>query len=196
MKMNLPNKLTVGRLFMVPVYMIVMLLPIDDTLKRILAAVLFLLTALTDFLDGHIARKRGLVTDFGRFLDPVADKIMIFAAMCGLVVMNLEDKIFVICILVAAFVFFLREIAVTSLRMIASSSKGVVIAAGMSGKVKTVSQIVFVMIALLEPLIMGAFTESRLFVGTYFTMAFMTFMSVYSGLVYFKAYFPLINSNK
>ncbi len=180
---------------MVPIYMVVMFLPIDDTLKRIIVAALFLITALTDFLDGHIARKRGLITDFGRFLDPVADKIMIFAAMCGLVIMNLEDKIFVLCLLISAFIFFFREIAVTSLRMIASSSKGIVIAAGISGKVKTVSQIVFVMLALLEPIIMDAFGV-ELLVGTYVSMAFMTVMTIWSGIIYFKGYFPLINPNK
>ena len=195
MKLNLPNKLTVARLLIVPFYMAVMFLPMDDLPKRLIAAALFLVTALTDFLDGHIARKRNLITDFGRFLDPVADKIMIFAAMCGLIVMNLDDKVFVISVCVAAFIFFLREISVTSLRMIASSSKGVVIAAGILGKVKTVSQIVFVMIALLEPLIMGAL-GSQLLIGTYFTMIFMSIMTVVSGIGYFKAYFPLINPDK
>lgn len=195
MKMNLPNKLTVARLFLVPVYMVVMFLPIDDMPKRIIAAALFLVTALTDFLDGYIARKNNMITDFGRFLDPVADKVMVFSAMCGLIVMNLEDKIFVISVCIAAFVFFLREISVTSLRMIASSAKGVVIAAGIWGKVKTVSQIVFVVVALIEPLIMDAI-QSELLVGTYFTMIFMSVMTVVSGIGYFKAYFPLINPDK
>ena len=195
MKMNLPNTLTLARLFIVPIYMKVMFLPIPNTPQRIIAAAIFLVTALTDFLDGYIARKKGLITDFGRFLDPVADKVMIFAAMCGLIVMNLDDKVFVICISVGAFIFFLREIAVTSLRMIASSSRGVVISAGLSGKVKTVSQIVFVMVALIEPLIMEAL-GSQLIIGTYVTLAFMTIMTVVSGVGYFKAYFPLINSNK
>ena len=195
MKMNLPNKLTVARLFIVPVYMAVMFLPINELPQRIIAASLFLITAITDFLDGHIARKRGLITDFGRFLDPVADKIMIFSAMCGLIVMNLEDSVFVISMCVSAFIFFFREIAVTSLRMIASSGKGVVISAGIWGKVKTVSQIVFVMMALLEPIIMNAFGLD-LIIGTYVCLAFMTIMTIYSGIGYFKAYFPLINSNK
>ena len=195
MKMNLPNKLTVGRLFMVPIYMIVMFLPIDELPQRLIAAMLFLITAITDFLDGYIARKHGLITDFGRFLDPVADKIMIFAAMCGLLVMNIEDKVFVVSIIISAFIFFFREIAVTSLRMIASSGKGVVISAGIWGKVKTVSQIVFVMMALLEPLLMRAFGLD-LMIGTYVSLAFMTAMTIYSGIGYFKAYFPLINSNK
>ena len=195
MKMNLPNKLTVARLFIVPIYMIVMFLPIAELPQRIIAAFLFLITAITDFLDGHIARKRGLITDFGRFLDPVADKIMIFSAMCGLIVMNLEDSVFVISMCVSAFIFFFREIAVTSLRMIASSGKGVVISAGIWGKVKTVSQIVFVMMALLEPIIMNALGLD-LIIGTYISLAFMTIMTIYSGIGYFKAYFPLINSNK
>ena len=195
MKMNLPNKLTVARLFIVPVYMAVMFLPINELPQRIIAAALFLITAITDFLDGHIARKKGLITDFGRFLDPVADKIMIFAAMCGLIVMNLEYSVFVISMCVSAFIFFFREIAVTSLRMIASSGKGVVISAGIWGKVKTVSQIVFVMMALLEPIIMNAFGLD-LIIGTYVCLAFMTIMTIYSGIGYFKAYFPLINSNK
>ena len=84
MKMNLPNKLTVLRLLMVPVIIIVMLIPINETASRLLAAAVFGLTALTDMLDGKIARKRGIVTDFGKFMDPIADKIMTFGAFIAI----------------------------------------------------------------------------------------------------------------
>ena len=76
MKMNLPNKLTVMRMCMIPFFMAVIMFPFDDFWSRLLAAALFGITALTDMLDGKIARKYNLITDFGKFLDPVADKLM------------------------------------------------------------------------------------------------------------------------
>src|SRR5574344_2857528 len=107
--MNLPNKLTLSRLIAVPIYTAIMMSPIERTAKSIIAVALFLLTALTDFFDGHIARKYKLVTDFGRFLDPVADKVMIFGGLCGLIYMNLGNKTLTICLISSTFIFFLRE---------------------------------------------------------------------------------------
>lgn len=212
--MNLPNKLTVLRICLIPLFLLFMIIPLPfsygEVVCRCIAAALFLVTALTDFLDGHLARKYGLITDFGKFLDPLADKMMILGALLGLVVLSSSDKsasgeVYMRLLAASGFVVLFRELAVTSLRLAASGAKGVVIAANKLGKVKTVTQIVFVMIALLEPVVfglllpllwapLGIVAEYR--VLSYTSMALMSVMTVWSGLGYFKAYFPLINSNK
>ncbi len=195
MKMNLPNKLTVLRVCLVPVFMAVMFIPFNKIAQSCIAAAIFGITALTDMFDGKIARKRNLITDFGKFLDPVADKIMIFGAFAGLIVMNLDDRIFVIVLSIASFIFFFRETAVTSMRMIVGTASGVVIAANILGKIKTVSQIVFVLCALLEPVLWGFFGLDLLIL-TYASLAFMTVMTVWSGIDYFKSYLPYIDPEK
>lgn len=202
MKMNLPNKLTVLRVCLVPVFMAVMFIPFNKIAQCLIGAAIFGLTALTDMLDGKIARKRNLITDFGKFLDPVADKIMIFGAFAGLTVMNFDDKVFIVVLQIAAFVFFFRETAVTSMRMIVGTSSGVVIAANMLGKIKTVSQIIFVLCSLLEPVIWEIIGLEEL-IGTgyipvlsYVSLIFMTFMTIWSGISYFKSYIPYIDPEK
>ena len=87
-KMNLPNKLTILRVCMIPLFMIFLCVPmgLSDTVVRIAAAVIFALTSLTDMLDGKIARKYNLITDFGKLMDPLADKCMVFGAMLGILV--------------------------------------------------------------------------------------------------------------
>lgn len=212
--MNLPNKLTVLRICLIPLFLLFMIIPLSfpygEVVSRSIAAALFLITAITDFLDGHLARKYGLITDFGKFLDPLADKMMILGALLGLVVLSSADKsasgdVYMRLLAASGFVVLFRELAVTSLRLAASGAAGVVIAANKLGKVKTVTQIVFVMIALLEPVVfgvllpllwapLGVVAEYR--VLSYTSMALMSVMTVWSGLGYFKAYFPLINSNK
>ena len=137
MKMNLPNRLTVARLFLVPVYTVIMFIDFNFIIKSLIIFVLFTVTGITDMLDGKIARKQGLVTDFGKFLDPVADKIMVFGALIGLIYMHREEKILFIGLCAMSFIFFFREIAVTSLRMIASTSGGTVIPAAKAGKGKS-----------------------------------------------------------
>lgn len=139
MKLNLPNKLTIIRIFLVPVFMILLIAVPDETLCRVLAAIVFILTALTDMLDGKIARKRGLITNFGKFMDPLADKFMVFGAL--LCILYRFDYIRPVFIWAAAIVMF-RELAVTSIRLVASGQEGLVIAASWLGKVKTVTQVV------------------------------------------------------
>ncbi len=162
MKMNLPNKLTVLRLIMVPIFMVVMLIPsfVDlsesaDIIMSIIGVLLFVLASFTDMLDGKIARKNNLVTDFGKFLDPLADKFMVIGAMICIFYnssVNGEHNIAVLY-LVSLIVVIFRELAVTSIRLVASSSGGVVIAANKLGKIKTVTQIVAVCAAIIEPLV-------------------------------------------
>lgn len=204
--MNLPNKLTVLRMCLIPVFLTFMLADFLPWIpQRIIAAVLFLGTAITDMMDGRIARKHNLVTDFGKFLDPLADKLMVFGAFLGLIYMYRHDEAFCLLMVIASFVVIFRELAVTSLRMVANNASGIVIAANWMGKVKTVSQVVFVMCALLEPVVIGELfgmihpffvTVADLQIITYTAMAFMTLMTVWSGLNYFIAYFPHIDPRK
>ena len=130
--MNLPNKLTVGRILLVPFFVAALLIPFP--LHTFAALLLFIAASVTDLLDGKIARKNHLVTDFGKFADPLADKILVLSALLCFVQLGWCDCVAVIVVL-------FREFAVTSIRLIAAS-KGKVVAANIWGKVKTVTQMV------------------------------------------------------
>ncbi len=186
--MNLPNKLTILRAILVPFFMAAMLMPesiLPDVASRVLAAVFFAVTALTDFIDGKIARKYNLVTNFGKFMDPLADKFMIIAALLASVAKY--DYLRDILVWVALIVVF-RELAVTSLRLIASSTDGKVIAAVWVGKIKTAAQCFCILAILLEPVILpfGIFRQYHIL--TWASVAVMTFFTIYSGIQYFIAY--------
>ena len=135
--MNLPNKLTIGRMIAVPVFIVVLM-----TGYFYAAAAIFMAASFTDFLDGYIARKHNLVTNFGKIMDPLADKVLVIAALVCLVELGQVAAWMVIVILA-------REFTVTGLRTVAAA-QGVVIAAGMTGKMKTVLQMVAVPLLLLQ----------------------------------------------
>ena len=135
--MNLPNKLSVLRMILVPVFVVVMVL-VADPWGSIVGVALFIIASLTDMLDGKIARKYNLITDFGKFIDPLADKFMVIGAL--LVILYKYATIRPVFIWAVIIVIF-RELAVTSIRLVASSSSGVVIAANWLGKIKTCTQI-------------------------------------------------------
>ena len=144
--MNLPNKITLARIFLVPVVMLFLLVRFDFgvlaigtfkiTYSEIIATLIFILAASTDGLDGYIARKRKLITNLGKFLDPLADKLLISAVLISLVEMQRLDAWVAILIIS-------REFAVTGLRLVAVA-EGQVIAASKWGKLKTVIQIIAV----------------------------------------------------
>lgn len=136
--MNLPNKLTVLRVLLIPVFIAFAFIP--GILWDILALIVFWVASFTDFLDGSIARKRGIVTNFGKFMDPLADKLLVTAALSVLAMENLS-YIWVL------FIITLREYIVAGVRMVAAEG-GKVIAASMWGKVKTVVQMVVISIGL------------------------------------------------
>ena len=138
--MNLANKLTILRILLVPVFVVVILSGIKNSL--LISALIFAVASITDFLDGYIARKYNLVTNFGKFMDPLADKLLVAAAFITMVDLNLVSSWAVIVIIS-------REFAVSILRAIAASS-GIVIAASKWGKAKTVSQILAIMMILLN----------------------------------------------
>ena len=161
-KMNLPNKLTVLRLIMVPIFMVVMLLPVfgeysieTNMIINVIGAFLFIAASFTDMLDGKIARKNNLVTDFGKFMDPLADKFMVIGALICIFFNSAMsgNKIMSTVYFFALVIILFRELAVTSIRLVASSSGGVVIAANMLGKIKTVTQIIAISSAMLEPVL-------------------------------------------
>ena len=132
--MNLPNKLTILRVILIPFFVFFLISPFFDGYGNYIALAIFIIASLTDMADGKIARKNGLVTDFGKFADPLADKILVLAAFLCFVQLG-------ICDCVAVIIVLFREFSVTSIRLIAAS-KGKVVAANMWGKAKTVSQMI------------------------------------------------------
>lgn len=195
--MNLPNRLSIMRVIMVPIFMIAVVLPesvIPDTWSRIIGAAIFILTALTDMLDGMIARRCNMITDFGKFIDPLADKFMVFGAM--LAILYKFDYIRPVFIWVALIVIF-RELAITSMRLIVSSNAGVVVAAAWLGKVKTVTQILCIITILLEPVLIPETSPIHdLHLFTWITMAAMTIMTIWSGIDYMKSYWKYLDPTK
>lgn len=138
MKMNVPNCLTILRILMVPVFVIFMLADVLGPADNYVAGILFILASLTDTLDGYLARKNNQVTVFGKFMDPLADKLLVCAAMICLV--DLERLPSWIVIIIVS-----REFIISGFRLVAAE-RGVVIAASYWGKFKTVSQMIMVIL--------------------------------------------------
>ena len=150
--MNLPNKLTIFRIILVPIMVIITFFNID--IKWILVDVIFIIASITDKLDGYIARSRNQITTFGKFLDPIADKILVLAAMLILV----EDAKLPAWIPI---VVLFREFIVSGYRLVAVEKGGKVVAASMWGKLKTVTQMLAILLAFLDSNAFGAcFTGS------------------------------------
>ena len=131
--MNLPNKITIFRIFMIPIFLVFMLMP-NIPYSNLIAAAIFLIAALSDLLDGYIARKYNLITNFGKFMDPLADKLLVSSALICFVELKLLPAWIVIIIIA-------REFIISGFRLIASDN-GIVIAAGWWGKLKTNVQMV------------------------------------------------------
>ena len=192
--MNLPNKLTVMRICLVLPLIVVLLLPVN-MVTTLLGAFIFLVTAITDLLDGKIARKYGLVTDFGKFLDPLADKFMVISAMMCIMYRSHSNalifNIFIILVMVTIF----RELAVASIRLVAVRNANIVVAANILGKVKTVSQIVCIMAALLEPIIakINFFFFLSYYPITIAASIVTLVMTIWSGVVYLKTYWKYLD---
>ena len=155
--MNLPNKHTILRIIMIPVF-IALFLYCDSTLGKILCTVVFALASFTDFVDGHIARKYNLVSNFGKFADPLADKILVLSAMLILVEAgNLPAWIPIIVLF--------REFVVSGYRLIAVEKGGEVIAANIWGKIKTVTQMIAIILMFINinnTNVFGAFVKGNL----------------------------------
>lgn len=186
--MNLPNKLSCIRMVMVPIVVLVWIFPyaqlniqmpefhigiVSLSLKNILVLCLFCIASFTDFLDGYIARKNHLVTSFGKFIDPIADKLLVNTMFVMFACMGMVPVIPVI-------IMIWRDTIVDGLRM-STASKGKVVAAGMLGKIKTVSQMITIILVLLNnlPFELWRFPMSE------FLLWFSTLVSVASGISYF-----------
>lgn len=196
-KMNLPNKLSLFRIFMVPVFLVCFAvpLPISETVMRIITAAIFAITSLTDMIDGKIARKYNLITDFGKFIDPLADKFLVFSAMLGILTNGYFADLRSIFVWAAAIVIF-RELAVTSIRLVAAGKSGLVIAASWLGKIKTVTQMTCIVTVLLEPVVLPFAVFRDYHVLSYVTIAAMTVMTLWSGIDYLKTYWSHLDPEK
>ena len=143
--MNTPNKLTLGRMIATPIFMAIML--IDFPFHYAISLILFIAASLTDMIDGKMARKYNLVTDFGKFMDPLADKMLTTSAYLGFMFIYGGTK-YAWHIVVITFIVLFREFAVSSIRLVAVTAGGKVVAANMWGKCKTVSQMAGIILAL------------------------------------------------
>lgn len=222
--LNVPNALTMLRIVFVPVFIACLIYIQDPVWCGVVTAIVFAITALTDMLDGKIARRYNLVTDFGKFMDAVADKIMIFGALLALVakfaiagektfavqtgsfwgisigdvVSNTNAQIMFNVLLWASIIVFLRELGVTSIRLVCANKKVGVIPANFFGKAKTVTQVIAVVVILVEYAInesnLGNFTTY--YIASYLLIAVMLFMTVASGINYLRIYGKYINTNE
>ncbi len=191
--MNLPNKLTIFRIILVPIMVIIPFLELDKLysnsiipLTWLVVEAIFIIASITDKLDGYIARSRNQVTTFGKFLDPIADKILVLAAMIMLVESNRLPAWIPIIVL-------FREFIVSGYRLIAVENDGKVIAASSLGKLKTVTQMIAIIIALIDMNTYGSFVKGNLEgfsliinVGYTVLMTIAVIATVFSGVDYIR----------
>lgn len=179
--MNLPNKITLFRIILVPIIMIIAsieklnyILFYNVTCQNLIILIIFAIASFSDFLDGYIARKKNLITNFGKFADPLADKILVISLLIILLVQGTILKSFVVIIII------IREFAVTGIRLIAAE-KNIVIAAGWLGKIKTNLQIVLIILLLIN----GRYTSIGVFeIITMIVMYLTLLFTVLSGTLY------------
>lgn len=182
--MNLPNKITVSRIFLIPLFMVIMLYPFDwgtisilgteMPMTHFVGGLLFIIASTTDWIDGYYARKLDLVTNLGKFLDPLADKLLVSAALIVLVELGFAPSWIVIIIIS-------REFAVTGLRLVLAGS-GEVVAANMLGKIKTWAQIIAISSLLLHNIIFEAISFPFDTIALWIAML----ITIWSGWDYFS----------
>lgn len=188
--MNLPNKITIARILLVPIMMLMPYIGITAKtsfglpIVNIIILIIFLVASFTDYLDGHIARRRNIVTNFGKFLDPIADKLLVLAALVMLVEAGIIPGW--IPIIIAA-----REFMVSAIRMLVAT-EGKVIAASKLGKIKTVTQMVAISLAFLDAnyfmsFVCGALTGFALILNILMSVAMIlaVIATIWSGVDYF-----------
>ena len=162
MKMNLPNKLTILRMIMIVPFVVFMLAPVGGAAGKWIALVLFVAASLTDLLDGKIARKYNLVTTFGKFMDPLADKLLVCSAMICLVQMG-RIPAWIVIIIIS------REFIISGFRLVASD-KGVVIAASWWGKFKTTFQMVMIILMIADIAALSVVTQIVMWIALILTV--------------------------
>lgn len=178
--MNLPNKLTLLRIILVPFFILFLLLE-EIPFNYLWALIIFMVASFTDFFDGYYARKYDMVTDFGKFADPLADKILVTSAFCCFVQSGIIGAVPLIIVL-------FREFAVTSVRLVAAS-KGKVVAANIWGKAKTVSQIISIITILILKIVMQILSiefETVFIIVSQTVIWISVIFTVISGFVYLK----------
>ncbi|MBQ9673505.1 MAG: CDP-diacylglycerol--glycerol-3-phosphate 3-phosphatidyltransferase [Ruminococcus sp.] len=180
--MNLPNKLTILRIILVPLFIIAML--VDFPLHFLVAGLIFAIACITDTLDGKIARSRNLVTDFGKFADPLADKILVISALVCFLQVGLLGNFGAVPITIILF----REFAVSGIRLVAASS-GKVVAANIWGKVKTVTQMVGIVIILVAQ----AFLEVMKLLSINIGIPDVVFLYTGIGLIWISTIFTIVS---
>ncbi len=203
MKLNLPNKLTVLRMIMVPIFVVIMMVS-DALWASILGLVLFIGASLTDMLDGKIARKYNLITDFGKFMDPFADKFMVIGALMVILYKSMTaavpNKLFCTVFFWAVLIVVFRELAVTSIRLVVSGSSGIVIAANMLGKIKTCTQIACVVACIAEPMIYANIPALndllKILPLSMLTTVLMLVFTLWSGINYILSYWKYLDPEK
>lgn len=196
-KMNLPNRLTVLRIVMIPIFITVLLLPLEGPIHVLIAGLLFGVAAITDLFDGKIARKRNLVTTFGKFWDPIADKMLIISAMIALIQFSWMNWLYV----AAAVIVVAREFFVTGLRLVVVN-EGKVVSAGIWGKLKMASQASFIGFALLReflnrfPALSGSIGLIALGWLVVLLGAGMIALTLWSAYVYYKENREFMNMDR
>ncbi|MBR5279418.1 MAG: CDP-diacylglycerol--glycerol-3-phosphate 3-phosphatidyltransferase [Clostridia bacterium] len=184
--MNLPNKLTLTRFVLVIVFAF-FAFPLPDVLcpnalvRAWIALIVYIVASITDALDGHLARKNNMVTDFGKFLDPIADKLLVTSALLSLILVDTEGLFHGIYIW-STLIILTREFMVSGVRMIAAS-KGVVIAAGKMGKLKMIFQTIAIIVLLTVPVFGGMFAEILRLLGD-ILMIVAVILTIWSGAEY------------
>ena len=203
MKFNTPNKLTIFRIVLIPFFMVFLLYNIfggeKEMLCRIVSAAIFIIASVTDFLDGYLARKNGQITNFGKFMDPLADKFLIFGAIVAILASDfaisdgsiISQVVLYQTFLWSGIIVIFRELAVTSMRLVVNNASGIVVSANMLGKIKTNTQIVCVCCIILEPILLP-FCGNLI---SFISCIVMTVFTLWSGLSYLKAYWPYIKSD-
>ena len=187
--MNLPNKITLTRIFMIPVFVLFFYLDVMNGWNYLVAAIVFVLAASTDALDGHIARSRGLVTNLGKFLDPIADKVLVSTALILLLTRGwaFEVDFFagwgLIVAGICVAVILARELIVSGFRMIAAG-RGIVLAADKLGKIKTVFQDLSIALILAGMAFVGSRWGEIVVIIGIFCFFICTALTVVSGVNY------------
>lgn len=166
-KENIPNALTLLRIILIPIFILILSLG-HSYLAHILAAIIFTFASITDYLDGYLARKWKVVSNFGKFADPMADKLLVMSAFIMLIELGFAPA-WIVAVIIC------RELAVTGLRLLLVETGGTVLAAAMPGKIKTFSQMLAIIFLLLHLTFLG---QIMLYIALIFT--------IYSGYDYFK----------
>ncbi len=198
--MNTPNKLTVARIIATPIFMATMIF--NFPYHYLVSMILFIGASLTDMIDGKMARKYNLVTDFGKFLDPLADKMLTTAAYLGFICMYADKPAICLQMTIITFLVLFREFMVSSIRLVVVSSGGKVIAANIWGKAKTVSQMLGIIFALLAYVLIKDFgLDNAVLVKTFDIIICVLFwisavLCTVSGLIYLDGSKQYINSSK